>query len=102
MNRTTLATVPNRCMSIGDGSATFASRCMRMPTGRCSRMACCAAAIDFGRPTVIDMHRFGTVANVVRFITAPDGTHHLVCQGEQRFQVEEFLGGWPFFVAGVA
>jgi ATP-dependent Lon protease len=52
-------------------------------------------------PTAIDMHRFGTVANVVRFLTAPDGTHHLVCQGEQRFQVEEFLGGWPFFVARV-
>ena len=47
------------------------------------------------------MHRFGTVANVVRFLTAPDGSHHLVCQGEQRFQVEEFLGGWPFFVARV-
>jgi len=52
-------------------------------------------------PTPIDMHRFGTVANVVRFLTAPDGSHHLVCQGEQRFQVEEFLGGWPFFVARV-
>ena len=52
-------------------------------------------------PSPIDMHRFGTVANVVRFITAPDGTHHLICQGEQRFQIEEFLGGWPFFVARV-
>jgi ATP-dependent Lon protease len=56
---------------------------------------------DVADPSPIDMHRFGTVANVVRFITAPDGTHHLVCQGEQRFQVEEFLGGWPFFVARV-
>ncbi|HEY1542368.1 MAG TPA: endopeptidase La [Xanthobacteraceae bacterium] len=52
-------------------------------------------------PSAIDMHRFGTVANVVRFLTAPDGTHHLVAQGEQRFQIEEFLGGWPFFVARV-
>jgi len=52
-------------------------------------------------PAPIDMHRFGTVANVVRFLTAPDGSHHLVAQGEQRFQVEEFLGGWPFFVARV-
>ena len=42
-------------------------------------------------PTAIDMHRMGTVANIVRYITAPDGTHHLVCQGEQRFQVVEFL-----------
>jgi ATP-dependent Lon protease len=52
-------------------------------------------------PTPIDMHRMGTVANVVRYLTAPDGTHHLVCQGDQRFQVIEFLNGWPFFVARV-
>jgi ATP-dependent Lon protease len=52
-------------------------------------------------PTGLDMHRMGTVANVVRYITAPDGTNHLVCQGEQRFQVLEFLTGWPFLVARV-
>ena len=52
-------------------------------------------------PTAIDMHRMGTVANVVRYITGPDGTNHLVCQGEQRFQVLEFLGGWPFLLARV-
>ena len=38
-------------------------------------------------PPPIDMHRIGTVANIVRYLTAPDGTHHLVCQGEQRFQI---------------
>jgi ATP-dependent Lon protease len=52
-------------------------------------------------PTPIDMHRMGTLANIVRYITAPDGSHHLVCQGEQRFQIVEYLGGWPFFVARV-
>jgi ATP-dependent Lon protease len=52
-------------------------------------------------PSPIDMHRMGTVANVARYITAPDGGHHLICQGDQRFQVTEFLGGWPFFVARV-
>jgi ATP-dependent Lon protease len=52
-------------------------------------------------PTAIDMHRMGTVANIVRYITAPDGTHHLVCQGEQRFQIVEYLSGWPFMVARV-
>jgi ATP-dependent Lon protease len=52
-------------------------------------------------PTPIDMHRMGTLANIVRYITAPDGSHHLVCQGEQRFQVSEYLSGWPFFVARV-
>jgi ATP-dependent Lon protease len=52
-------------------------------------------------PGAGDMHRFGTVANIVRYITAPDGTNHLVCQGDQRFQVTEFLDGWPFMVARV-
>src|SRR3569833_1318130 len=52
-------------------------------------------------PSGIDMHRMGTVANVVRYITGQDGANHLVCQGEQRFQVLEFLSGWPFMVARV-
>ena len=52
-------------------------------------------------PSPIDMHRMGTIANVVRYLTAPDGSQHLVCQGEQRFQALEFLSGWPFLVARV-
>jgi ATP-dependent Lon protease len=56
---------------------------------------------DTPDPTPIDMHRMGTVANVARYVTAPDGSQHLVCQGEQRFQVLEFLSGWPFLVARV-
>ena len=50
-------------------------------------------------PLSVDLHRMGTVANIVRYITAPDGTHHLVCQGEQRFRTVDYLNGWPFFVA---
>jgi ATP-dependent Lon protease len=53
-------------------------------------------------PAAIDLHRFGTVANVVRYMTAPDGSHHLICQGQERFQIVEFLNGWPFFVARVS
>jgi ATP-dependent Lon protease len=56
---------------------------------------------DVSEPSPLDMHRMGTLANVVRYITTPDGSHHLVCQGEQRFQVVEYLNGWPFFVARV-
>ena len=43
----------------------------------------------------------GTLANILRYLTAPDGTHHLICQGEQRFQIVEYLAGWPFLVARV-
>ena len=52
-------------------------------------------------PSAIDMHRVGTAANILRYVTAPDGSHHLVCQGEQRFRVAEFLDGYPFLVARV-
>ena len=56
---------------------------------------------EVAEPTGIDMHRMGAVANVVRFITDAGGAHHLVCQGDQRFQIIEFLSGWPFLVARV-
>jgi ATP-dependent Lon protease len=58
-------------------------------------------AAEVEDPTAIDMHRMGALANVVRYITTPDGSHHLVCQGEQRFQIVEYLSGWPFLVARV-
>ncbi|MFZ3311351.1 MAG: endopeptidase La, partial [Xanthobacteraceae bacterium] len=58
-------------------------------------------AADVEDPAGIDMHRMGTLANILRFVTAPDGTHHLVCQGEQRFQIVEYLNGWPFLAARV-
>src|SRR5579871_1272912 len=54
---------------------------------------------ETAEPLPVDLHRMGTIANVVRYITAPDGSHHLVCQGEQRFRVVDYLNGWPFFVA---
>jgi ATP-dependent Lon protease len=52
-------------------------------------------------PAAADMHRIGAVANIVRYVTAPDGAHHIVCQGDQRFQILDFLDGWPFLVARV-
>ncbi|MGR8998358.1 MAG: endopeptidase La [Gammaproteobacteria bacterium] len=46
-----------------------------------------------------DLHTVGTVAEILRYLTAPDGAHHVVCQGVQRFRVKEFLQGYPFLVA---
>ncbi len=48
-----------------------------------------------------DLYSVGTVATVVRYLTAPDGSHHLVCQGQQRFRVLQFLPGYPFLVARI-
>ena len=50
-------------------------------------------------PSAIDLHRVGTVANVLRYLSTPDGAHHIVLQGVQRFRVEEFLRERPFIVA---
>jgi ATP-dependent Lon protease len=46
-----------------------------------------------------DLYRVATIANIVRYITAPDGTHHIVCQGVQRARLLDFLAGTPFPVA---
>ncbi len=52
-------------------------------------------------PTLDDLYRIGSVASIVRYITAPDGTHHLVAQGERRFRVLDAVSGFPYLVARV-
>jgi ATP-dependent Lon protease len=56
---------------------------------------------DIEKPKREDLHDIGTVAQVVRYITTPDGAHHVVAQGEGRFRVLELLDGYPFLVARV-
>jgi len=46
-----------------------------------------------------DLYRVGTVANIVRYVTSPEGGHHLICQGVQRFRVTDFVEGYPFLLA---
>ncbi|MEK7708861.1 MAG: endopeptidase La [Pseudomonadota bacterium] len=43
----------------------------------------------------------GTIANVVRYVASDDGTHHAICQGIERFQIEEIIEGYPFLAARV-
>ena len=52
-------------------------------------------------PSAAALHRTGTVANILRWVTTPDGTHQLVCQGVQRFRVLDWLRERPFIAAGV-
>ena len=47
------------------------------------------------------LHRVGTAASIVRFITAADGTHHLIAQGEERFTVLDYVSREPFLVARI-
>jgi ATP-dependent Lon protease len=52
-------------------------------------------------PAPDQLHRVGTVASIVRFVTAGDGTHHLIAQGEQRFTVLDYVSLEPFLVARI-
>ncbi|MFP5407008.1 MAG: LON peptidase substrate-binding domain-containing protein, partial [Gammaproteobacteria bacterium] len=56
---------------------------------------------ELADPAAIDLHRTGTLANILRYVNAPDGSHHIVLQGEQRFRVVEFARERPFFAARV-
>lgn len=56
---------------------------------------------DVDEPGPGDLHRVCTIANIVRYITAPDETHHIICQGVQRARIVDFLPGTPFLAARV-
>ncbi len=47
------------------------------------------------------LHKVGAAAEILRYVTSPDGNHHLVARGTRRFRVLEFLPGYPFLVARV-
>jgi ATP-dependent Lon protease len=57
------------------------------------------AAAD--QPGPDQLHQVGTSANIVRYVTTQDSSHHIVCQGLQRFHVLEFLPAFPFLAARV-
>jgi ATP-dependent Lon protease len=56
---------------------------------------------ETNEPTGDDLYKVGTAATILRHVTAADGTHHIVVQGEQRFRVLDFQPGLPFTLARV-
>src|SRR5260370_24219913 len=52
-------------------------------------------------PIPVDLHRMGTEASLLRYLTSPDGGHHAICQGERRFRILDFLDGYPFLAPRV-
>jgi len=53
------------------------------------------------KPTAADLYQVGVLATVIRYVTTPEGAHHLVCQGDARFRVTEMLSETPFFAARI-
>ena len=94
----------------------FPGMVMPLGIGRARSVAAVQEAVRLQRPLGVllqskaeveepgpdDMHWVGTTANVLRYITAPDGSHHAICSGVQRFRVVQFLEGFPFTVARIA
>ncbi len=56
-------------------------------------------AVDVPGPE--HLHHIGTVCEVLRYITTPDGSHHIVCRGVQRFRILEFQPDNPYLLARV-
>ena len=52
-------------------------------------------------PGAEDLHPIGTTAQIMRYLTAPDGSHHVIAQGQTRCRVVEFVQTEPFLAARV-
>ncbi|WP_394754402.1 endopeptidase La [Crenothrix sp.] len=107
--------IPNDAMIIVPmrGTVIFPQNVLPLVIGRKSSIAAIQQAIRSEKPVgllmqlhetdeapgIHDFHPVGTVTEILRYLTAADGSHHVVCQGVQRFRVQEFLPGYPFFVA---
>ena len=87
----------------------FPGTVLPMTLGRQRSVVAAQAAIRLNRPVGLILQRDpehrrpdggrsspdGTEANLLRYVTSPDGSHHVICQGERRFRVAEFLDGYP-------
>ena len=53
------------------------------------------------KPKPAELYQVGVLATVVRYVTAADGAHHLVCQGESRFRLVQVVRESPYLAARV-
>jgi ATP-dependent Lon protease len=97
------------------GLVLFPGAVLPVTLGRQRSIAAAQAAIRLNRPIglvlqrdpatedpiAVDLHRMGTEANILRYVTSPDGQHHVISQGERRFRILDFLDGYPFLVARI-
>jgi ATP-dependent Lon protease len=105
----TLIMIPTRNLVLFPGTV------LPITLGRQRTIAAAQAAIRLSRPVglvlqrdpatddpiPVDLHRMGTEATLLRYVTSPDGTHHAICQGERRVRILDFVEGYPFLAARV-
>ncbi|MGH8279329.1 MAG: endopeptidase La [Gammaproteobacteria bacterium] len=88
----------------------FPGMVVPLAIGRAESVAAVQAAIQAERPVGLllqrsreerdpkpeDLYTIGTLANPLRFVTAPDGSHHFICVGITRFRVGGFTRAKDF------
>ena len=52
-------------------------------------------------PAFEDLHKVGTVAQIVRMLKMPDGSSTVIIQGKRRFEMEELTQTEPYFKAKI-
>jgi ATP-dependent Lon protease len=52
-------------------------------------------------PVAANLYNVGTIAQILKMITMPDGNATIIIQGRSRFQVEEFLKEDPYITAKI-
>lgn len=57
------------------------------------------AAVEKPQPT--DLFSVGTAGNVLRMFSLPDGQRQVIIQGQQRFEIAEFIQTEPYLIARV-
>ncbi|MEQ8525388.1 endopeptidase La [Gracilimonas sp.] len=56
---------------------------------------------DIEEPEYKDLHKIGTVAQILKLIKMPDGSKSIVIQGKSNFKVKKFTQSSPYFKADV-
>ncbi|MBO6586574.1 MAG: endopeptidase La [Gracilimonas sp.] len=56
---------------------------------------------DIEEPEYKDLHKIGTVAQILKLIKMPDGSKSIVIQGKSNFKVKKFTQSTPYFKADV-
>jgi len=54
---------------------------------------------EVDEPGIEDLHRVGTVAQIIRILEMPDDSTSIIIQGKKRFEIESIVSEEPFFVA---
>lgn len=56
---------------------------------------------DIEEPTSNDVHRVGTVAQIMRVLKMPDGNVTVILQGKKRFEIDQFTQEEPYLKATI-